>query len=437
MMRNPLPFSSFALNTTLLVILASWHTTLLAENSWPQWRGADQNGVAVGDDFPISWSEEEGVAWKSELPGLGGSTPVVHGNRAFMTAGIDGKNHLLAFELSNGKLEWKTELGEDRGNKHAKGSGSNPSAVVDGNSVFAYFRSGDLACVDFDGNVRWQTNIQEEFGEDSLWWDLGSSPMLTDDAIVVVVMQTGPSYLVAYDRQTGKKLWKSDRTVDAPKDAAQSYTTPIAVKVKGKDAIAIMGADYLTLHSADDGSELGRLGGFNPTNHEFFRSISSPVAEGSIVVCPYARGDSLTAVDMDQLADGKGKDAIVWFRDDLGSDVPTPIAHNGKVYVVSDGKRLRGTISGLDLQTGKTLWSLKLPKTRKSFSSSPLLAGGHLYVTREDSVTHVIGPLDAEEPAVVSANAIGDDELTVASPVPLDGALLLRSRGSLYRIAGK
>lgn len=436
-MRTPLPRFSFALPTTVFVILASFQSAGLAENSWPQWRGADQNGVAVGDDFPISWSEEEGVAWMSESPGLGGSTPVVHRNTAFMTAGIDGKNYLLAYELGEGKLLWKTELGDDDGKKHAKGSGSNPSAVVDGDSVFAYFRSGDLACVDFDGKVRWQTNIQDEFGEDSLWWDLGSSPTLTDDAVVVVVMQTGPSYLVAYDRQSGKRRWKSDRKVDAPNEAAQSYTTPITVNVKGEEAIAIMGGDYLTLHRSKDGKELARLGGFNPTNHGFFRSISSPTAEGSIVVCPYARGDSLTAVDMDQLVDGKGKDAIVWFRDDLGSDVPTPVVHDGKVYLVSDGKRSRGTISGIDLQTGKTLWSLKLPKSRKSFSSSPLLAGDHLYVTREDSVTHVIGPLDARKPGVVAANELGDGEMTVASPVPLDGALLLRSRGKLYRIAGK
>ncbi len=279
----------------------------LAENSWPQWRGAAQNGVASGKEFPLKWDEDSAIAWKTDIDGKGGSTPVVGGSTAYLTSGVDGRNLLMAIDTENGQLRWQVDLGEDRGHKHKKGSGSNPSAIVDGDSVFAYFRSGDLACVDTSGKVRWKTNLQQQFGEDTLWWDLGSSPTVTKSAVVVAVMQTGPSYLVALDKESGDLLWKTDRMLDAPVEAAQSYITPLIVQVDGRDVIAVMGADHLTLHAADSGKEIGRLGGFNPVGDQNFRSISSPVAEGNLIVCPYARGTTVTAVRMDQLIAGKGE----------------------------------------------------------------------------------------------------------------------------------
>jgi outer membrane protein assembly factor BamB len=267
-----------------------------------------------------------------------------------------------------------------------------------------------------------------------LWWDLGSSPTLTKSAVVVAVMQSGPSYLIAFDKASGEPLWKVDRMLDAPREAAQSYATPLAVEIDGQEAIAVMGADHLTLHSAADGKQLAKLGGFNPAADQFFRSIASPVAEGNLIVCPYARGETLTAVRMDQLVDGKGKDAIAWFRDDLGSDVPTPAVLDGRLYVVGD--KAKGLISCLDIKTGETLWQQQLPKSRVSYTSSPLIAGQHLYVTAEDATTYVLGPLSSDQPEVVSVNKLEDSDLfTVASPVPVGQDLLLRSRHSLYRLA--
>ena len=178
---------SFFLLVTLSLALASPTTSAkgtATKGNWPQWRGQAQNGVAVGENFPIHWSEESGVDWKTDLPGNGGSTPVFDGGVAYLTSGVDGKNMLLAYNVADGSLKWKTALGSDRGNKHRKGSGSNPSPVIDGDSIFAYYRSGDLACVGSDGEVRWQTNLQDRFGEDTLWWDLGSSPLLTKTVLI-------------------------------------------------------------------------------------------------------------------------------------------------------------------------------------------------------------------------------------------------------------
>ncbi len=407
---------------------------IAAAEQWLHWRGDDQNGVASGEGFPQQWSDSEGILWRMKIPGSGSSTPVVVGNRAMLTTGVDGQNRLLCIDTETGSTLWSTKLGTDRGAKHRKGSGANPSPVTDGVLTFAYFRSGDLGCVDTEGNVRWQKNLQDAYGEDTLWWDLGTSPILTETAVIVAVMHSGPSFLAAFDKRNGQLLWRTERMTDAPEESAQAYTTPVAVTIGETRAIAVMGADHLTLHSEADGSELARLGGFNPTGQRFFRSIASPVVSGDIIVCPYARGETLTGVKLSALLAGEQEKAIAWFRDDIGSDVPTPVSHNGRIYVCGD----KGTVTALNAETGETLWEVALPRNRATYSSSPLLAGDHLYLTREDSVTFVVGPLSAERPQIVATNEL-DDEVrnTVASLAPVGSDLLLRSREVLYRLGGK
>lgn len=418
---------------TLLACLA-WFTQIAvtrADQPWPQWRGERSSGVASGKDFPITWSADQGIVWKFTDPGVGSSTPILVGDRTLMTSGVDGQNRLLCVDTASGSLLWSAQLGADRGGKHRKASGANSSPVSDGVFTFAYFRSGDLGCVDREGNVLWQTNLQDTYGEDTLWWDLGTSPILTDQAVVVAVMQSGPSYLVALDKRTGKVLWRTDRVLDAPEEAAHSYSTPVLVEIGNVRAIAVLGADHLTLHAESDGRELARLGGFNPTGQRFFRSIASPAVSGDIIVCPYARGSTLTGVRLSALLAGQGDQAIAWFRDDLGSDVPTPAARDGRFYVCTD----KGEVVAVDAETGDTVWGVNLPRSRHAFSSSPLVAGDHVYLTREDAVTFVVGPTSANQPSLIATNEVDDDSLnTVASLVPIGSDFLLRSRQFLYRV---
>ncbi|WP_164102692.1 outer membrane protein assembly factor BamB family protein [Candidatus Laterigemmans baculatus] len=414
-----------------------------AADSWNHWRGADQQGVAPGSGYPVRWEAGDSVQWRFEVPGRAGSTPVVAGDKVFLTTGDGDDNLLLAVAADTGKPLWDVTLGQDRGGKHKKGSGSNPSPTTDGELVYAYYRSGDLGCVDTSGKVRWHRNIQEEYGEDTLWWDLGSSPLLTDTAVVIAVMQSGPSYLVAFDKQSGEQLWKVDRMVEAPDESAQSYTSPLLTTVGDQKLIAVLGADHLTLHDAETGKELARLGGFNPAGERYFRSIASPVISGNVIVCPYARGSTLTAVDMSKLlaagSDAKAaQEAILW-EQDFGADVPTPSARDGRLYLCGD----KGHVRALDVQTGKTLWEVELPKNRNQYSSSPLVTASHLYLTREDGHVFVIAlPASGKTAEEGKAELVGENELgdegqyTVASPVPLDGDLLFRTRSQLVRVGG-
>ena len=393
-----------------------------AQSPWPSWRGPNGNGTAVEGVFPTTWSEESHVAWKVPLPGRGASTPLLVGNNIYLTLGKDAKNTLMCFS-SKGVLEWEKTLGNEKPGKHAKASGSNSSPVTDGSNVFVYFKSGDIASLSLSGEINWSLNIQEKYGEDSLWWDLGTSPVLAGNLIVVTVMQTGPSFLVAFDKSNGKEVWKADRRLDVREEANQSYTTPTLTKLKQGDALITVGADHVTAHAVADGKLLWKQGGFNPANDGYFRSISSPVTTDGLVFCPYARGATLTALKTEVgLA---GDQRIAWSKD-FGSDVPTPAFSKGKLYLLGD----KGLVSCLKPESGETLWTKQLPKSGRQYSSSPIVANGLIYCTREDATTFVISESDSGK--LISENKL--DGNAVATPVFAINRIYLRTFESLYCI---
>ena len=397
-------------------------------DNWTNWRGPHFNGVADGSGYPSQWSDKQNVAWRIDLPGRGSSTPIVWNDQIFLTCGIDGKNTVLAYNLKGMEL-WKTTVGAEKPGKHKKASGSNSSCATDGKSVFAYFKSGDVANIDFTGERVWSINLQEKFGEDTLWWDLGTSPVLTKDNCVIAVMQTGGSYLVAIDKRKGTIAWKVDRNLDAPEEAAQSYSTPIVVDEHGQETLIVLGADHVTAHRADTGAETWRVGGLNPTRHKYFRSIASPAALDGIVVAPYARGETVTAIKLGGHGDVTSTN-IAWQKTGDGPDVPSPAVANGRAYILSD----KGVLTCVDLKTGTKIWSGQPEKNRHSFSSSPILADGKIFLTREDGKTFVLA--QGDEFKVLAANEL-DGSQTVASTVFVNGQILLRTDTHLYCIAGK
>jgi outer membrane protein assembly factor BamB len=393
---------------------------------WPNWRGPTLNGVAPPGEYPVRWSTTENVKWKLPLPGRGASTPVVWDHRIYLTYGKDGKNVLACVDW-DGKTTWEVSLGSERRGKNKKASGSNSSAITDGKFVYAYFKSGDLACIDLNGTVVWQRNLQKEFGEDTLWWDLGTSPVLTRNCLVIAVMQTGPSFLVAFDRATGAQVWKQDRLLEAPVESAQSYTTPIVAEdAEGKETIYVLGADHITAHDGATGAELWRVGGLNPSRDPNFRSIASPVLSGDVLIAPYARGRTITAVRLGGRGDVTGSH-VAWFIERLGADVPTPAVHEGRVYIGTD----RGEVACLDPANGKQIWRGTLERSGTTYSSSPVVAGGHIYFTREDGTTIVLKAGDTFQ--VVGTNRM-NGEYIVATPVFVDGRVLVRTYAHLYCI---
>jgi outer membrane protein assembly factor BamB len=400
---------------------------VLAEDpgAWPRWRGPQDNGSVPSGGFPVKWTEAN-ILWQAALPGKGCSTPILLENRIYLTAPIDGQDGVLALD-ANGKPLWQRTLGAESKGKHRNGSGSNPSPATDGRSIFVNFKSGNLAALDPDGTIRWQINLVERYGPDTLYWDHGTSPVLTRQDVVVARMHHGESWLAAFDKQTGELHWKVPRNYETPKEGDNSYTTPIVFDHKGREAILVWGGQHLTAHDAADGSLLWSCGNFNPAGSVFWPAVASPVIAGDVAVVCCGRADRgqprLHGVRLGGTGDVTQSHRL-WDRDDTGSFVPTPAVYKGQAYVLSD----RGAIDCVDPATGEFLWSDALPKDSSNYYASPLVADGRLYAVREDGKVFVVGVQDGFQ--LLAENQLEDR--IIASPVPMGDRLLFRGDTSLH-----
>ena len=394
-------------------------------NSWPGWRGPVSAGSTASGSYASGWADGKNILWTAPLPGKGCSTPVVWGDSIFITVPIEGEDGIMAFDWK-GKVRWQSRMGKARGGKHRNGSGANPSPVTDGKYIFAYYRSGNFAGLDIKGKVLWTTNLQKRFGQDTLYWDIGTSPVVTESHAVIAVIQERGSFLAAFDKKSGEIAWKVARDYECPTEGDHSYTTPIVVRHEGKEAILVWGAERLTLHSAADGKIIWSCAGFNPEEKRFWVTVASPVISDGVVVVPYGRGERLAGVKLG----GKGdvtETHRLWTVKGNGTFVPTPAVSGDEVYILRD----KGQVVCLDSKTGKTKWSGRMPKHRAKYYSSPLVAGGNMYAAREDGVV-VVARL-GKDFKVLSENDMG--ERMIASPVPVAGRLLLRGDSALYCIA--
>jgi len=407
-----------------LVLTYSQHVLLATEN-WPQWRGPFGTGVAAAGDYPIKFSDTENVAWKLRLPGKGTSTPAVWDGQIFVTCGIDGQDAVLCYD-TQGKELWRKLLGKERPGKNPHASGSNPSPVTDGKHIVAYFKSGTLACFTLDGQEKWKVNLQKKYGKDTLWWDLGTSPVLVGNRVIVAVVQAGDSYLAAFDINSGNVAWKTARQYQCPVECDQTYSTPQVAHVDDRDVLITWGADHLTGHDAATGKLLWECGAFNPDGHGNWRTIASPTVAGDVAVVPFGRGKFLRGVRLGGQGDITESNKL-WEKDSIGNDVPTSAARDGKLYLLSD----TGHLACLELASGKELWSADLPKSRHRYYASPTLAGDKLFCAREDG-TVFVGEVSDSGFKQLAANEMGDN--IFATPVAIRGGLLLRSDENLYMI---
>ncbi len=397
-----------------------------AENEhWPRWRGPADSGSTAQGRYPVKFDATTHVLWKAALPGKGCSTPIVWNRQIFLTAPVDDQDAVLAFDWS-GKPLWQTTLGPQRPGRHRNGSGCNPSLATDGRGLFAYFKSGTLAALDLDGKLRWKINLQEQYGKDTLFWDIGSSPALTEKDVVVAVMHEGNSYLAAYDQAQGRLHWKVDRNYETPLEGDHSYTTPLVIRHQGQEALLVLGGERLTAHAAADGRTLWSCGDFNPEAKKNWVPVASPLLVGDLAVVPYGRGDRLHGIKLGGRGDVTATHRL-WLREDIGSFVPTPAFYRGSVYLLRD----RGEIECVDPATGKSRWSEELPRKSSKYYASPAVADGKLYAAREDGIVFVVRVAGGF--SLLAENDMG--QRLVASPVPIANRLLLRGEKDLFCVS--
>jgi outer membrane protein assembly factor BamB len=397
----------------------------VAAEDWPHWRGPSRNGVSSEKGLPLRWTATENVAWKRPLPARSGSTPIVSGNRIFLNVAEGDAIWLWALDRATGAIAWKRPLGGGNTTMR-KHNMSSPSPVTDGKTVYVMTGTGILKAFDFQGGEPWSRDIQKDYGRFGLNWGYASSPLLAGDALFVQVLHgmntDDPSYLLRLDAATGKTRWKVERPTDAVRESPDSYTTPALVELGAQREVVVTGGDYVTGHEFATGRELWRAGGLNPDRDPFYRIVASPVVAGDLVLAP-TRVKPMLAIR----AGGRGdvtKSHRVWAFDN-GPDVPTPVTDGTHVYVVTD----KGIAWCLDLKTGRPLYGPERLKPG-TYSASPVLADGRIYVTNEDGVTSVLeaGPSFK----LLAENAL--DEYTLSSPAISNGRIFLRTEKHLYSI---
>ncbi|MCE9608355.1 MAG: PQQ-binding-like beta-propeller repeat protein [Planctomycetia bacterium] len=412
------------------IIFCSTQFALAADSAdWLSWRGPSGNGSVEQGSYPVKFGADK-YQWRTELPGRGCSTPILLDGMIYLTSPADGKDSVLCYG-PDGKEKWRTLFDEEKPGKHRNGSGSNASPVADGKGIFIFFKSGTLAAVELDGKVRWKTNLVERFGPDTLFWDHGTSPVLTEKFVVMTRMHHGESWLAAFDKATGEMAWKVARNYTTPVECDHGYTTPLVIQHQGKESLLVWGAEHLTIHDAADGRASWSCGNFNPDANKLWPAIATPVIVGDMAVIAYGRNDRglprLYGIRLSGTGDVTETNHV-WRRDDLGTFVPTPVVYKGRVILVRD----KGEVACIDPATGRTIWEAAFPKHRTNFYASPLIAGDKLFAPREDG-TVFVASVAGDKFELLSENNMG--ESVIGSPVPAASRLLVRGEKHLFCIA--
>ena len=416
------------------VALAVWLVLLAAgtvrAEPWTQWRGPHFNGSSTETDLPTRFSTTENVTWTATLPGAGASTPIVWGDRVFITAQVAHNKALwaLCLDRRDGSVRWSKPMGQGFANKQGN-TGASPSAITDGKTVWFYFGNGELAAFDLEGNETWRRNISEDHGPFDLLWDYGATGLLYGGRLYIPVihgvLRTGPgekSFLLCVDPATGKDLWKQPRPSDAAREAKQAYTTPIPTEIGGRTVILVGGGDYTTAHDAATGKEVWRTPSYNPLPDPNFRTIVSPaVSKGIVTVCAPRGGRRIYGAPLGRSG------TWAWTQKTDAPDVCTPLVWQDDFYVlVGTHKRMLR----LRPTTGETVWEGNLG-TRGRFQASPTGADGKIYCLSMNGEAVV---LSAGEPFEVLHRTDMGGKGVRASIAVADGQLFIRTDAKVYCI---
>ncbi len=361
------------MNLRSLLVLSSTLTLCLSAAStadWPQWRGPNQDGSIRMSGLPSTLGPET-LRWSTPLPGKAGSTPVVSGNRVFLTSPDEQKNlQLICLDRTSGKVLWSRTVG--LGDKEVgRNNTCAPSPVTDGKRVYALFGTGDFAAFDLDGKPLWSRNLSKDFGSLGLMWIYGASPLLHDGRLYLAILQRREvppdyprfdgkperdSFLLCIDPKTGKDLWKTLRSTDSTKESSESYATPVPFKGPNGIELIVVGGDHVSGHRPKDGSEIWRARLYEKRD-DWYRIVTSPVIAGGYILASGPKGQPVVAFK----PGGKGDVTTThraWDFKEAPTDWSTPCVLDGHLFVLDGQKRI---VSKLDPANGQKIWSGKIP----------------------------------------------------------------------------
>jgi outer membrane protein assembly factor BamB len=407
-----------------------------AEN-WPQWRGPKNNGLSKETNTPTKWSKTENVAWRLPLPGPAGATPVVWGERIFLTSVDQSSGELLLLCVgTDGKEKWRQVLGSgNRDARSGEGNSASNSPSTDGEHVWAMMTTGVIGCWTVEGKEVWKFNLQDRYGKFNIQFGMTSTPVLDGERLFVQLIhgdgnaKTREAVVVGLDKKTGKELWKHDRPSDAIQENEHSYASPMIYDDGATKFLLTHGADFIVAHDLKDGHELWRCGDLNlKTKYDgTLRFVASPVAANGIIVVPTAKKSHVLALKPDGKGDITKNLALHLWRYEKTPDVPTPVVHDGLVYLGMED----GQVHCLDEKSGELVYRNRVHNHRHR--ASPVYADGKLYMVARDGIISVIKAGRSFE--LLAENDLGED--ISASPVFANGTLYLRGFETLWAIRSK
>jgi outer membrane protein assembly factor BamB len=427
-----------------------------ANANWPSFRGTQAAGVAERQNLPDRWDGKTGenILWRATIPGLAHSSPVVWGQRIFVTSAVssdpkasfrpglygDGDASqdrttqrwmIYAVDKRTGKILWErvAHEGAPREKRHIKSTYASSTPATDGRIVVAWFGSQGVFAYDVNGRFLWKVDLGRlnlgAYDIPTYEWGTASSPIIWNNLVILQCDTQDDSFLLALDADTGKQVWKTER------DELPSWGTPTVAQTSAGPELVTNASNYIRGYDPRDGKELWRLGRSSkitaPT--PLFADDKFVIASGRaperpiFVVKAGARGD-LT------LSEGKtASDAVVWSRTGRGSYMPTPLIYDGVLYVLANN----GLLDAYDLKTGEEIYRQRLPLVGSGFSASPVASDGKLYLSNEDGEVLVIAA--GRQYAHIATNSIG--ELLMATPALSEGVMYARSSQSLFAIGRK
>jgi len=439
-----LNLSMFLMISCVILISVSW---VFAQN-WPGWRG-DGQGISTEKNLPLKWSEDEGIKWKTPIPGAGHSSPIVWGNRIFVTTAVAedpnvetfrggvymGGNRkkpdeseyayrVICLDADQGNVLWsKAALRQNpRTRRHTKNTYASETPVTDGKYVFASFGSAGLYCVDSKGNLVWQRDLglmRRKRG-----WGTGASPILFRNTVIFNCDSDDDSYIAAFDKVTGNPVWRTERNEGA------SWGTPFLFEAGGRTTIVTNASRHMRGYDATTGKLLWECAGGSMI------TVPSPVAAQGLVflssghnllpqrpivaVRPEASGD-ITPLRGQSQSQG-----IAWLHRSGGAYVTSPIAIGEYLYVPLD----RGLLTCYEAKTGKVVYEKQKLGDRNTITASAVAADGNIYIQTEGGECYIVKSGPKFE--ILAVNKL--DEIFCASPAVSAGKIFLRGRKHLYCI---
>jgi outer membrane protein assembly factor BamB len=399
----------------LCILCIVYALRVVRADDWPQFRGPTGQGHSTEHGLPLEWSETRNVVWKTPVAGSGWSSPVVAGDRVWLTTATerDGRSlRLLAYDRGTGRELLNVEVLRISAPPgiSPKNTRASPTPIVEGDRVYVHFGAEGTAAVSTDGKVLWTAHFRYDSQHGS-----GGSPILYRDLLIFSCDGPEDAFVVALDKVTGKVKWRTNRRV--PHD--QAYTTPLAIRVGERDEIVSIGAYRAGAYDPVDGKEIWRV-----SYGSGFSNVPRPVyGHGLVYIATGFQEPTLIAVR----ADGAGdvtKTHVAWTLTRSAPLTPSPLLVGDELYLVNDN----GIASCLDAKTGEVYWRQRLGG---GYSASPVYADGRIYFQSEDGLTLVVAPGRTFQR--IAANRL--DGATLASLAVSNGSLFIRTDSHLYRIA--